>query len=131
MTNLQDEEQRNMVAVRRLMEDGYGRGDLSILPDVVAPNFVGYLAIGEHYGPDGIRIDITSYRSRLSNLIVTIDDMGAFGDRVAYRFTMRGCPRSSSCGGADPVELRGIAISRCVARLLVETWICVDALPFG
>ncbi len=124
------EEQRNMVLVRRLLVEGYGDGDVSILPDLVAPGFVGHLAIGEHYGPEGIRIDIGGYRARLSNLMVTIDDMGAYGNRVACRFTMRGA-LPPPAAGTGHVELHGIAISRCVAGFLVETWICVDAFPTG
>lgn len=132
MVDHRDVERRNMAVVRRLLEEGYGLGVMSVLPHLVAPGHIGHLGIGEHYGPEGVRIDIAAYRASIPDLSVTIDDLFASGDTVARRFTLRGNPRSAAGQPVNGlVELHGIAIDRLAGGLLVESWVLIDPLPLG
>jgi hypothetical protein len=126
-------ERRNMRVVRRLMEEGYGLGAMAVLQHLIAPEYVGHLGIGEHYGPDGMRIDIAAYRTSMPDLSITIDDLFASGDSVARRFTLRGKPRAVAGNrpGLGPVVLHGLAIDRLDGGLLVESWVFIDPLPHG
>jgi predicted ester cyclase len=122
----------NIAIVRRLLEEVLGRGRIRLLPELVADSYVGHFAIGDHYGPEGARIDVDTYRAAFPGLTVTIDDLFASGDRVARRFTLRGTHRGSFFGmppTGRPVVLRGIAIDRLANGQLVESWVQVDALP--
>jgi predicted ester cyclase len=132
MVDHRDVERCNMAVVCRLLEEGYGQGNMSVLPHLVSPDYVGRLGIGDHYGPEGMRIDIAAYRALLPDLSVTIDDLFASGDTVARRFTLRGNPRSVAGQPVNgPVELHGVAIDRLAGGLLVESWVVIAPLPLG
>ena len=119
----------NKAIVRRLMEEVLGHGRLHLLPELVAPAYVGHFEIGDHYGPGGVRIDIAAYRTAFPDLAVTLDDLLADGDQVVRRFTLRGTHRQMFLGvpaSGRPVVLHGIAIDRLVRGQLVESWVQVD-----
>jgi predicted ester cyclase len=123
----------NVAVVRCLVEDVLGAGRMLLLPELIAPGYVGHLAIGDHYGPDGVRIEFTAYRTAIAGLVVTLDDLFASNGRVARRFTLRGTSRTSACaeaGGGRPVALHGIAIDRLEDGRLVESWVQIDDLAF-
>ena len=121
----------NLAIVRRLLEEGFGQGQTSWLPQQVSPDYVGHLANGDHYGPEGLRIDIAGYRSKIAGLTVTIEDLFADGDMVGRRFTFRGV---SCVPGVDleldgtDVATTGIAIDRLVDGLLMESWVQIGPL---
>jgi predicted ester cyclase len=122
----------NMAVVRRLVMQVLGRGHVRLLPELIAAGHVSHLGIGDHYGADGVRIDIAAYHAALPDLEVTLDDLFADGDRVARRFTISGTVRESSPDAAGQkrfVVLRGIAIDRLADGRVTESWVHIDALP--
>jgi hypothetical protein len=121
-------QETNLTVVRTLMEDVLHGGRMTLLPTLVAPEYVGHLPIGDHYGPEGVRIEFTAYRTAIPGLIVTLDDLFATDDRVARRFTLRGasCSPAPARNTPIPVSLRGIAIDRLADGLLVESWVQID-----
>lgn len=56
----------NAAVVRRLVEEVWGRDRSELIPALVADAYVGHLAIGDHYGPEGSgsRSPPTGRRSR-------------------------------------------------------------------
>jgi len=127
-----DIERRNMEVVRRLLQEGYAEGAMAILPHLVAPDYIGRLGIGAHYGPEGMRIDIAAYRALLPDLSVTIDDLFASGNSIARRFTFRGTLlQASGQPGIRSVVLHGMAIDRLADGLLVESWVVIEPMPPG
>lgn len=122
----------NKEIVRRLVEEVLGQGRLELLPDLVAADYIGHLAMGDHYGPGGVRIDIASYRRAFPDILVTLEDLLADGDKVIRRFTLRGTHQGTFLGVAAsgrPVALRGIAIDRLAEGRLMESWVQIDGLP--
>jgi predicted ester cyclase len=122
----------NKEVVRRLMEEVLGQGRVKLLPDLVAAEYVGHLPTGDHYGPEGVRIDIAAYRTAFPDLVVTLEDLLADGEHVARHFTLRGTHRRPFFGvpaSGEPVMLRGIAIDRLVRGLLMESWVQLNGLP--
>ncbi len=122
----------NMEVVRRLLTECLGEGLVRHLPNLIAAGYVGHLPIGDHYGPEGVRIDIDGYRAMMSNLSVTLDDLFADADKVCRRFTLRGTLRyqfPNDQDGRTPVVLHGVAIDRLEHGLLVESWVLLDSLP--
>ncbi len=73
----------NKEIVRRLVEEVLGRGRVELIPALVAADHVGHLPIGDHYGPEGVRIDVAAYRidrlagTRLIESWVQVDDLAS------------------------------------------------------
>jgi predicted ester cyclase len=114
------------------MEEVWGIGDLSLLPELVANDYVGHLPIGDHYGPVGARIDIESYRRAMPDLTVTLADLFAAEDKVVRRFTLVGTHTLPFLGfraSGKRVALGGIAIDRLANGQIVESWIRLDDSP--
>jgi hypothetical protein len=119
----------NLAVVRLLMVCVLGAGRMALLPTLIAPEYVGHLPIGDHYGPEGVRIELAAYRSAMCDLAVTIDDLFGWDDRVARRFTLRGMSRSVPPAEPVPVTLHGIAIDRLEHGRLVESWVQIGPYP--
>lgn len=128
-TSGESEQERNKRVVRRFVEEVINRGSAASLRDLVDPNHVVHEPIGDHYGPDGVRIALAGYRAAFPDLAVTIDDLVAEGDRVVRRFTARGTHQGTLMGVAPTgktVSVEGIWIDRLVDGRLVESWFSFD-----
>jgi predicted ester cyclase len=127
-----DERKRyNAAAVRCLVEQVLGDGRFELLPGLVASDYEGHFPLGDHYGPEGVRIDATTYRDAFPDLTVTLDDLFTAGDKVVRRFTLRGTHQYSYLGvpaSGRTVALRGLGIDRLAGGMLVESWVQVDRL---
>lgn len=118
--------------VQRLIDEVWNDGNYDVLPDLVADDYVGHLPIGDHYGPEGLRIDIAAYRAALPDLVATVHDLLAAGDKIVRRYTLAGTHRQPFMGlpASDVlVELHGIAIDRLADGKLIESWIQIDSFP--
>jgi predicted ester cyclase len=118
----------DVAVVRRLMEQVWGEGRFELLPELIAPDYVAHLPIGDHYGPEGVRIDIAGYRARISDMTVSLEEVFAAGDLVVRRYVLRGTHRGATDAGlaqGRSVHLNGIAVDRVVLGRLVESWVVV------
>lgn len=134
MTSHRAAQETNMAIVRRLLEEGFGQGLIRWLPHRIAPDYVGHLTNGDHYGPEGVRIDIQGYRSMVGDLTVSIEDLFADCDKVARRFTMRGISRDplvTDASDGTPVLMTGVAIDHLVDGLMVESWVQIGPVRKG
>ncbi len=123
------DERGNIEIVRCLMEQVLGEGRLDLLPSIIAPDYEGHFAIGDHYGPEGLRIDIATYRNAFPDLSVTLDDLLAVDDKVVRRFTLRGSHQLPYLGirpSGRKAVLRGLGIDRISGRQLIESWVHID-----
>jgi steroid delta-isomerase-like uncharacterized protein len=117
---------------RRLTEEPW-TGDLGVIDELVAPEFVGHNPPGrvQNVGPAGFREFVETYRSAFPDARVTVDSQLADGDRVVTRWTAQGTHRGELMG-IDPtgreVTVNGITISRISAGKVVESWSNWDAL---
>lgn len=121
----------NLVVVRRLMTEVWEGGDLGLLPELVADDYVGHQPIGDHYGPGGARIDIEAYRRAIPDLTVTLDDLLAVDDRIIRRYTLFGTLQEPLLGipaSGRPITLGGLAIDRLVLGRLVESWVQIGRI---
>ncbi len=76
----------NKAMVRRMAEEVFNKGNLSMIPELVAPNYV-YHTTPEYKGPEGFKNYITMVRKAFPDLHMKIDYMVAEGDMVAIFYT--------------------------------------------
>jgi steroid delta-isomerase-like uncharacterized protein len=85
-------------------------------------------------GPAGVAQVVAELRRVFPDLVLTLDDVVATGDRVAVRFTARGTHRGTWLGAEGTgrvVALTGIAVHRIVDGQIGETWVSWDALDLA
>ena len=133
--NMSDEQcraaARNRAVVRRLVEDVVNRGNTDLLNGLVAADHVGHDPFGDNYGAEGMRIVVAEYRTAFPDLAVTIEDLVAARDTVAWRFNLRGTHAGSFMGISPTGRVgtaAGIALARLAGGKLTESWVSLDAL---
>jgi steroid delta-isomerase-like uncharacterized protein len=106
----------NIDASRRVIEEAFGQGNLEILDELCADDFVDHDPIDGDRGLDGVKESIKGYRDAFPDLGFTIDDIFAAGDKVVVRWTAQGTFENEFMGQqpthekGDPVN--GIGIDR-------------------
>jgi len=124
--------EENKAASRRIMEEVWNKGNLEVVDELIAYNYVarGFPG-GEFNGPDGFRQFVIMERTAFPDFHITIDDMVAEGDRVAVRFTLTGTHDGDLMGIAPTgkkVTMTGAAFSRFAGGKEVETLGFSDSL---
>ena len=74
---------------RRWSEELWGRGDLAVADEIIAPDYVRHDA-GDPFparGPDDVKRIVRMLRAMLPDLRIEIEDLVAAGDRVVTRYT--------------------------------------------
>jgi steroid delta-isomerase-like uncharacterized protein len=124
--------EENKAMLRRVYEEALNKGDLAILDDLLAADYVLHMAgLGEYKGPEGFKEMVTALRAAFPDLHVTIDDMVAEGDKVTHRFTLQGTHKGDFKGIAptgNQITVTGITISRFSGGKEGEAWQNIDSL---
>ena len=83
--------EKNMQVVRRLLEEVWTKGNLSLLPDLVAENAESHPMpnFGALHGPEEYKNFIAVYKGTFHDMAFTIEDQFDSGDKVATRWTSR------------------------------------------
>jgi predicted ester cyclase len=83
--------EENKAQFRRAYEEVLNRGDLSVVDELIAPEFLNHEAPpGRDRGPESMRGLATMLRTAFPDLRFTIEELVAEGDIVAGRLTMSG-----------------------------------------
>ena len=85
-------EEENKALYRRTFEEVFNQGNLAIVDDLVAPDYLNHeVPPGmNNRGPDSTRQIVRMLRTAFPDLHFTIEDLVAEGDTVAGRVTMSG-----------------------------------------
>lgn len=83
--------EKNMQIVCRLLEEVWTRGNLSLLPELVAENAVSHPMpnFGALQGPEEYKHFIAVYKGAFHDMTFTIEDQFGSGNKVATRWTTR------------------------------------------
>jgi len=109
----------NEQVVRRIVDEAYNGGSMDAIDELVAPDFVHHdPATGDHEGVQAVKERITTYRTMLPDLRVTVEDMISSGDRVVTRWSSRGTHPETG----QTVTSSGIMIDRIEGDRIAETW---------
>jgi steroid delta-isomerase-like uncharacterized protein len=127
--------EENIATARRVIEEAFGEGNVDVLDEVCADDFVDHDPIMGDQGKDAIKQTITGYREAFPDLSFTVEDIFAAGDKVVIRWTGTGTFENEFMGQqptgekGDPVN--GIGIDRFDDDgKIVESWTQWDTLTF-
>ncbi len=121
----------NKAIVRRFIEQAFNVGNVPVIDELVADNYVNHAGKTEVRGPEGMKQFVTTYRTAFPDYACTIDDQVAEGDKVVTRWTARGTQRGELMGippTGKHITLSGVVIDRIANGKLVETWLHADVL---
>ena len=121
----------NKAIVRRFIEQSFNAGNLSVVDELVANDYVNHVARADVRGPEGMKQFVTTYRTAFPDYRCTIDDQIAEADKVVTRWTAHGTQHGELMGippTGKHVTLPGVVIDRIANGKLVETWLHADVL---
>lgn len=95
-------EMENTDRVDRVIEEAFNRGELDVIDDVMASEYVGYEPSlpEEIRGPEAFKEYVQMNRTAFPDLTLSLEDRVVEGEKIADRFTSRGTHEG---------EFRGIA----------------------
>jgi len=123
----QSAEEANTAAIKRFYEEVMAKGNMKVIDELVADNFV------EHYAPDpqipankaGLKQMMGMFRTAFPDLQVTVEDIIAKGDKVWAYTTTRGTNKGEFMGmkaTGKKIDVKGLDIVRFVDGKAVEHW---------
>ena len=125
----------NKATVRRVPDEVFNQGNLSVVDELLAPDYVLHdpgVPGGELRGLEAFKEQwVSMFRTAFPDLRIVIEDQVAEGDKVASRYTgsgthqgeLRGFPPSN-----NRVAVTGTITSRFVEGKLVEEWNNFDSM---
>jgi steroid delta-isomerase-like uncharacterized protein len=124
--------EENKAVVRRIWEEILNQGNLALVDEIIATNYVYHGPGGpEIKGSEGLKQFFTMYRNAFPDFHSTIEDMVAEGDKVVCRVTWRGTHKGEMMGiaptGKQVTGTRTV-IHRIVGGKEVEGWDCANML---
>jgi steroid delta-isomerase-like uncharacterized protein len=126
-------EEKNQALARKFFEEAWGKGNLAVVDEFIAAEYVMYpLTSGLPPGPEGTKQAITTYRTAFPDLQVTVDDIFAAADRVAFRWSFRGTHLGDWLGippTGNHMAATGISVYRIAGGKVVENWTNIDLSP--
>jgi len=124
--------EENKAMVRRLVKELVNKGDLSVVGEIFATNFVNHSpATGTTPDREGIKQYIAMLHAAFPDFHCTIEDLIAEGDKVVVRVINRGTHRAELMGippTGKQVNMTAISIFRFAGGKVVERWNNTDDL---
>jgi predicted ester cyclase/uncharacterized cupin superfamily protein len=121
--------------MRRTIEryaQAYASGDVTLLDEIVAADFVDHTFPAYSGGPEGVARAIRALHAGFTELTCAIDQCVCEGDSVAFRFTIAGKHTGVFAGRAPTgrrVAWSGADFARLRDGKLVELWSVQDTRP--
>ena len=121
-----DQVDTNIALVKRFFEEVWNKGNLSLVDELLAQNYVDYnQQPGTPRGRKGYKITVNMFRSAFPDIQFTLDQILAEGDRLAIRLTGRGTHQGSFMGispTGKQVSLSGMTFIRIENGQVAERW---------
>jgi steroid delta-isomerase-like uncharacterized protein len=125
--------EQNKAIVRRLFEELWNKGNLSLADQLFAPNYEHHDASSPDFGrgPESERKRATLYRTAFPDMHLTIEDIIAEGETVMTRWSCHGT-HNGDLNGIAPTgkqfTISGVTIARFANGKLAEGYVNWDAL---
>ncbi|HEU4671996.1 MAG TPA: ester cyclase [Candidatus Limnocylindrales bacterium] len=115
---------------RRIIEDGFGRGDLAVLDDLMAPDIIEHQR-GNGQGIDGAKDVVSTLHRWMSDFELSVEALAVDGDIVWTRNRAQGVNTGPVMGHPPTgrhVEVDVFDVLRFENGRLVEHWGVADQL---
>ena len=115
----------NKAVVRRYFEEVWNRGNMAVIDETFAPDYVRHDAGGDQAGLELQRRGTSAVRAAFPDLRMAIDLIAGEGDLVMARWTIRGTNTGPIFGHPPtgrPVVFSGVNIFRFQHHRCVEIW---------
>jgi steroid delta-isomerase-like uncharacterized protein len=115
----------NTTVASRWYEEVFNAGNLALIDELFAPNFVDHDPSNPLPGLEGVRQLVSMYRGAFPDLHLTIEDEITEGDKVVTRFTARGTHKGPLMGippTGKRVTITAIDILRFENSRIAEHW---------
>ena len=122
--------QQNEDRFRRLIEEGFGRGDVAVVDELVAADCAEHQR-GLKPGAAGAKETIRTLRSWFADFDLSVDDLVAAGDMVWARNIATGLNTGSVMGmtpTGKPMKITVFDVARFENGRIVEHWGVPDQL---
>lgn len=122
---------QNKTIARKVFEEVQSQGNLALVEELVAGDYVGHTPLKEMHGPESAKQFFSMLREAFPNMQVTVEDQIAEGDKVVTRWTCRGTHKGHFQGmppTGRQMTMTGITIFRIANGKLVEGWTDADML---
>ncbi len=125
--------EQNKAVVRRLFEELWNKGNLSLADQLFTPNYTHHDSSSPDFGhgPESETKRATLYRTAFPDLRLTIEDLIAEGDTVMARWSCHGTHKGDLNGIAPTGKkftISGVTIARLLNGKLAEGYVNWDAL---
>jgi steroid delta-isomerase-like uncharacterized protein len=122
-----------LAIILRGYEEGWNRGDMSVLDEILAPDFRGHdpSAGAGTTGRTDVAALLTQIRSAFPDVRREALDHVAAGDKIAVRWRVTGTHRGTFAGlpaTGRPIDVSGITIYRLENGKIAEEWVQMDTV---
>jgi steroid delta-isomerase-like uncharacterized protein len=121
----------NKKTIQRIIDEGWNRGNLEVLDELISPDFVNHTASEPRGSREAFKQRIQAIRIAFPDWKMSVEDMFAQGDKVVTRWRARGThlgPLGDIPVTGKVVEVTGITVDRLVDGKRVESWMQCDVL---
>jgi steroid delta-isomerase-like uncharacterized protein len=127
--------EENKILIRRHFEEIWNQYRLDVVEELVSPEYHSHYPIpGQPEGIEGFIYAVRAIRNAFPDMVITIEDMIAEGDKVAARLIAKGT-HLGSLGSTAPTGRQatwtGIRIFRIANGKIAEHWANWDDVSLG
>ena len=126
-------EEKNKLLVREFLGEAWGKGNMAAVDELMAADYVEHPSPSNlPAGTEGLKQLISAYRTAFPDLKVTLDDIFAEGEMVAFRWSVSGTHLGEWLGippTGNHVAANGITVFRISEGKVVESWTSIDLSP--
>lgn len=122
---------QNKMIARQVFEDIQSQGNIELIDQIIASDYVGHTPPQEFHGPEGAKQFTLMLRNAFPDLEVSVKDQIAEGDKVVTRWTAQGTHQGEFMAipaTGKPIRIAGVTIFRVAQGKLLEGWNNPDLL---
>jgi steroid delta-isomerase-like uncharacterized protein len=124
---------RNKAVMRRVFEEAINKENISIISNIISPEYVGHNPLGDLKGMEGFKQLVVNVRTTFPDYTVSIEDMVAEGEKVAAVINIQGTFKGEFMGMAPTgkqLNIREAVFMRFAGGKVVEDTRFTDTLTF-